>query len=143
MAKPDPHLLDPASYPYSHEVATRYADLDPNNHINNVAMAAMIEDARVRFHIATGFATVMPAGGQMMIVNLVIDYVAQAYYPQPLTIYTGVAAVGGRSLRLRHLLVQSGKPVALAEAVAVYVCNGRAEAVPDTLVASLQEWACR
>ena len=42
MAKPDPALLDPTRYPHSVEIPTRYADCDPNNHINNVALAAII-----------------------------------------------------------------------------------------------------
>lgn len=143
MAKPDPALLDPAVYPHMCEVTTRYADLDPNNHINNVAMAAIIEDARVRFHLASGFAKAIPKGSQTMVVSLTIDYLAQAFYPHPLQVHSGLAAVGERSLRLRHLLVQNGRPVALAEAVAVHVVDGKAAPLPESLRPVLGQWACR
>ncbi|WDF72729.1 acyl-CoA thioesterase [Novosphingobium sp. KACC 22771] len=143
MAKPDPALLDPAGYPHICEVTTRYADLDPNNHINNVAMAAIIEDARVRFHMASGFAKAIPAGAQIMVVSLTIDYLAQAHYPHPLVIHSGLASVGERSLRLRHLLVQNGRPVALAEAVAVHVVGGKAVPLPETLRGTIEAWKCR
>lgn len=143
MAKPDPALLDPAGYPHICEVTTRYADLDPNNHINNVAMAAIIEDARVRFHLASGFAKAIPAGAQIMVVSLTIDYLAQAHYPHPLVIHSGLASVGERSLRLRHLLVQNGRPVALAEAVAVHVVDGKAVPLPETLRGTIEAWKCR
>jgi acyl-CoA thioester hydrolase len=98
MAKPDPALLDPAVYPHVCEVTTRFADLDINNHINNVAMAAIIEDARVRFHVASGFAKALPAGAQTMVVSLTIDYLAQAFYPHPLKVHSGLSAVGDRSV---------------------------------------------
>jgi len=54
MARPDPALFDPARYPFGNSVTTRFADLDPNGHINNVAMAAVFEDARLRFLTAVG-----------------------------------------------------------------------------------------
>lgn len=143
MAKPDPALLDPAGYPHICEVTTRYADLDPNNHINNVAMAAIIEDARVRFHLASGFAKAIPAGAQIMVVSLTIDYLAQAHYPHPLVIHSGLASVGDRSLRLRHLLIQNGRPVALAEAVAVHVVDGKAAPLPEGMHEAIEAWKCR
>ena len=143
MAKPDPALLDPDRYPHVCEVTTRYADLDPNNHINNVAMAAIIEDARVRFHVASGFAQAIPAGSQTMVVSLTIDYLAQAFYPHPLKIHSGLSAVGERSLRLRHLLTQKGRPVALAEAVAGHGVDGKAVALPEGLREVIEVWKCR
>lgn len=143
MAKPDPALLDPAVYPHVCEVTTRFADLDINNHINNVAMAAIIEDARVRFHVASGFAKAIPAGSQTMVVSLTIDYLAQAYYPHPLKVHSGLSAVGERSLRLRHLLTQNDRPVALAEAVAVHVVGGKAAPLPENLREMIEVWKCR
>jgi acyl-CoA thioester hydrolase len=143
MAKPDPALLDPAVYPHVCEVTTRFADLDINNHINNVAMAAIIEDARVRFHVASGFAKALPAGAQTMVVSLTIDYLAQAFYPHPLKVHSGLSAVGDRSVRLRHLLMQNDRPVALAEAVAVHVVGGKAAPLPENLREMIEVWKCR
>ncbi len=143
MAKPDPRLLDPALYPHACEIPTRYADLDPNGHINNVAQAAIVEDARVRFHVASGFADAMAPGGQVMLASLTIDYLAQCHYPAPITVHTGVVAPGKHSLRLRHLLMQNGRPAGLAESVAVYVVDGRAAALPDALLTGLAPLMCR
>ena len=53
MARPDPALLDPARYPYSCSIETRYRDLDSNLHVNNGAMASLLEEGRVRFHRAS------------------------------------------------------------------------------------------
>lgn len=143
MAKPDPALLDPAAYPHLCEVTTRFADLDPNQHINNVAMAAIIEDARLRFHMASGFAKAIPAEAQIMVVSLTIDYLAQAYYPHPLQVHSGVSSLGERSLRLRHLLTQNGRAVALAEATMVHVVGGKAVSIPESLHGVIEAWKCQ
>ena len=143
MAKPDPALLNPAHYPHHVEVSTRYADMDPNNHINNVAMAAIIEDGRVRFHIDSGNAAALPAGSQIMIVNLNIDYLAQAHYPLPVSVHTGIAKVGNRSLVLRHLLTQGEQAVALAHGTAVFVLDGKATPLPETMHHRFERWSCR
>jgi acyl-CoA thioester hydrolase len=143
MSKPDPALLDPARYPHQVEIAPRYADLDPNNHLNNVALAAIIEDARVRFHHASGFAKSLGPKGQVMIAQLNISYFAQCYYPAPITVCTGVAKAGNTSMRLLHLLVQDGRPAVLAEAVVVHVEDGKAAPLPEALSAHLEQWTCR
>jgi len=93
MAKPDAALLDPARFRCVHEVTTRFADLDPNGHINNVAMAAVFEDGRVRFIQSAGFREAL---GEMrfMVVSVGIDYLAQAHFPHPLTCHTAALAVG-------------------------------------------------
>jgi acyl-CoA thioesterase FadM len=50
MAKSfDPALLEPERYAFSVEITARFADMDSNGQINNVALAAAFEDARVRF----------------------------------------------------------------------------------------------
>lgn len=142
MAKPDPALLNPAAYRHVCEVTTRFADLDTNQHINNVAMAAIIEDARLRFHMASGFAKALPKGAQIMVVSLTIDYLAQAYYPHPVQVHSGVSALGERSMRLRHLLMQGDRAVALAEAVVVYVLDGKAGPLPESLRDVIEAWKC-
>jgi hypothetical protein len=76
VAKPDPALLDAARYPFDLEITTRFADLDPNDHINNVAIAAVLEDARVRFNEALGFRTVIRSL-RAMVASVSIDYLAQ------------------------------------------------------------------
>jgi acyl-CoA thioester hydrolase len=56
MPRPDPTRLTPSAYPHSETIQTRFQDLDPLGHINNVAMAALFESGRVRFNQAMGLA---------------------------------------------------------------------------------------
>ena len=45
MAKPESWRLDAASYPVCIELQTRFQDMDINGHLNNVAFAALFEQA--------------------------------------------------------------------------------------------------
>ena len=56
---------------------TRFSDLDPLGHINNVAMAAILEDARVRLSSAiNGEAGLKPF--RILIAAHLLNYVAEA-----------------------------------------------------------------
>ena len=76
MAKPDPRLLDPAQYRFSVAITTRFAVLDPNDHLNNVAIAAMFEDTRVRLSLALGFRPDRTPGGRRFVVAAVKEALA-------------------------------------------------------------------
>lgn len=139
MARPDPALLDAARYPFAQDVTTRFADLDPNDHINNVAMAAVLEDGRVRFNDAVGFRTGMPPL-RAMVASVGIDYLAQAHYPAPLRALAAVIAAGRTSWTVQQLMTQDGQPVAAARTVIVCVDGDRPHPLPDHLKAMLEPW---
>jgi acyl-CoA thioester hydrolase len=77
VAKPDPSLLEPGRYPFHCRIEPRFGDLDPNMHLNNVALAGILEEARVRFHRASGYHT---ASEKMvsMVASFATDYLGQA-----------------------------------------------------------------
>lgn len=139
MPKPDPALLDSARYPFACEIATRFADLDTNQHLNNVALAGIIEDARVRFHGASGYHVVM-AGWAAMVVNLTIDFLGQGYYPAPVTVHSGAISVGQTSYALAQLVTQGETVVALARSVMVCVRDDRPSPLPDAFRESVRPW---
>jgi len=142
MARPDSALLDPARYPFGNAVTTRFADLDPNGHINNVAMAAVFEDARLRFITAVG----MPKnadGARFMVANVTIDYLAQAYYPAGLECRVGALPGGRSSWSLRQLLLQDGRPVATAHVTIVFTDGERPQPIDPALRERLDAWLIR
>jgi acyl-CoA thioester hydrolase len=142
MAKPDPVLLDPARYPFSCEIATRFADLDTNMHLNNVALAGIIEDARVRFHAASGYHAAME-GWSAMVANLTIDYLGQGFYPAPVSLHIGATTVGRTSYGLAQLVRQGDTVVALARLVMVCVKDNGPFPIPDKFRQSVQPWMFR
>jgi len=142
MPKPDPALLDPSRYPFRLEIPTRFGDLDMNQHVNNVAMAGLFEDARVRFLYHIGL---MGPGGafQPMAASFSIEYLRQAYYPQPLVFHVAVTDIGRTSHTMVNLALQDGSPVALAHSVVVATVKGRPSLPPPTIEAAIRAMTLR
>jgi len=137
MAKPDPALLDPANYSIHQDIPTRFGDLDPFGHVNNVAMAAFFEDARGRFNRATGYTAQPPRHGQV-VATMTIDYLGEATYPQVVVVHTGIGKIGRTSIETIQLATQNDVPVALSRSIMVYVEEGKATALPPQRIAELQ-----
>lgn len=129
--RPEAWRLDPSAYPAPLEVQTRFGDLDPLGHLNNVALARCYEEGRVRFSTTFSARDLWGAGGRVVVARVAIDYLAEAFYPMPLQVFTGVSRVGGSSYGFGQLLMQDGKPVGLAETVLVYTAAGRSAPLPD------------
>lgn len=122
MPRPDPALLDPARYPFTHTVTTRFADVDPNQHLNNVALSAMMEDARVRFNQAVGLSVKM-GERRAMVASVGMEYLAQGHFPQPVEAHCGIEQVGRSSWSIAQLLTQQGRVVAFARSVIVAIAD--------------------
>lgn len=120
MAKPDPALLDPRRYPFVCTIEPRFGDLDVNMHINNVAMAGILEDSRVRFHYRNGFAT-RRGGATSMVASVAIEYLGEGAYPDPVRIACAIEDIGRTSQRLVQLVMQHDRPLAFARTVMVSV----------------------
>lgn len=135
MPRPPEHLLDPAYYPYAVEVPTRFDDIDSMDHINNVAIAAIFQEGRVRFahKLCEGMAD---RNIGTFIVSAHLEYLDQTYYPAPVTVHMAVEEIGGASKTLVQLALQDGRPKAFCRAVDVHATDGRAPTIPD-------EWRAR
>jgi acyl-CoA thioester hydrolase len=142
MAKPDPALLDPARYPFHCVIPTRFGDLDINMHLNNVALVAILEDGRVRFHHASGFHHAM-AGLTAMVASFSVEYLGQAFYPQPLDVHVAVAQIGRTSFVLQQLVKQEDRIVSFAHSVMVCVADGRPVAIPAGFSDGIAGWMLR
>lgn len=142
MAKPDPALLDPARYPFHYAIGTRFGDLDLNRHLNNVALVGILEEGRVRFHRASGFPGSRPDMTAMM-ASFSIEYLGQAWYPQPLDMHAAVARIGNTSYVLQQLLKQEGRMVSFAQSVLVCMADNQPAALPAAVKDGLSPWMLR
>lgn len=122
MPKPDPALLDPARYPYSCSIETRFGDIDVNQHINNVALVGLLEEARVRFHRESGADAAFSATSPM-VASLTVEFLGQSYFPAAMHVHVAPARLGRTSYALEQLAIQEGRIVAYAHAI--MVCTDR------------------
>ena len=141
MAKPDPALLESARYRFSHTITTRFSDMDSNRHINNVAIATMLEDARVRFGQVAGLHDVMEGGLRPMVASVGIEYLAQGHFPHPVEAFVATEDMGRSSWRVVQFLAQNGQPIAFARSVIVCTDGLRPAPMPRAFRDSLMEWA--
>lgn len=139
MPRPDAALLDPARYPFSHTISTRFADVDPNQHLNNVALAAMMEDARVRFNQAAGLSVKIGARGAM-VASVGMEYLAQGRFPEAVSAHCGIESIGRTSWSIAQLLAQDGRVVAFARSIIVAIDQDRPAPVPEHDRALLTKW---
>jgi acyl-CoA thioester hydrolase len=140
MARPDAALLDPARYPFAHMITTRFADVDPNQHLNNVALAAMMEDARVRFNLAMGSA-IKIGERRAMVASVSMEYLSQGHFPDPVTVHCAVERIGNSSWTVVQLLGQNGRPVAFARSALVAIADDRPTPIAEDYRPVLAQWS--
>lgn len=135
MARPAPYRLDPVSYPVHDTVRTRFQDLGSMGHLNNVAFAALFEDARVRFNWALGRMN-RQDGFRAVVAANTVTYLAEGRYPDDVAISTGVARIGNRSWEIHALMMQRDRPIATAETL-IAMTDPKTGGIPDDYRAAL------
>lgn len=142
MAKPDPALLDLSRYPFTCTIEPRFGDLDVNMHVNNVAMAGILEDARVRFGRQTDYRSMMP-GSTTMVASIAIEYLGEAIYPDPIHAATALERIGRTSQQIIQIVTQNGKPLVFARTVLVMVGPYGPVPFPEAFAHSVEQWMLR
>jgi acyl-CoA thioester hydrolase len=129
MAKPELWRLDPAHYPFTTAIATRWADLDFLGHINNVSMAGLFEEGRGKFNrsLALGRGG---DGVRWLIAGVTIAYLAEAHHPDDVHIASGIGHVGRSSWQIVSAAFQNGQCVATCDTIIVFTDKSGAQPMP-------------
>jgi acyl-CoA thioester hydrolase len=138
MPKPAPFRLDPASYPSSITTSTRFQDMDVNGHLNNVAFAALFENARVRFNREARPWDTRPANERMMVAQVTIQYLREGNFPDDVMICSGVGQIGTSSWTILQAMFQNGHCIATSNTVAVCRTGGEAKPLRAEVRAHLE-----
>lgn len=119
MSRPAPWRLVPAAYPAHETVPTRFQDLDPMGHLNNVAFAALFETARVKFNQAAGRPRAADGGFRAVVARNEINYLAEGGFPDPVEIAMGIGRIGTRSFEMLAAMFQNGVAIATCDTTIV------------------------
>lgn len=137
---PDPALRTRGGYATWVTERIRYNDLDPNNHVNNIAINQFFEDGRVDFRIVKmpGDAVDILAG--FVVVKFTVEYVSELSYPGEVDVGTVVLRVGGSSYTMGQGIFQGDKCIAVAETITVSVDaeTGKASRIEGDLRTALE-----
>ena len=135
-------LLD--NYPYRLTDNIRFADLDPNGHVNNAVYATYFETGRVTLVKDRSFG-LMPEGLAWMLVRLDIHFRAELRWPGSIELGLGVARLGRTSTSHEQVVFSAGRCVASAQSVTVLIDERSRKPTPltDDIIGNFQRWMLR
>ena len=136
-----PRLQD---YPYRLSDNVRFADLDPNQHVNNAVYASYFETGRVTLMKDRGYG-LTPEGLAWMLVRLDIHFRAELRWPGIIELGLGVAKFGRTSVTFDQVVFSAGKCVASAQSVNVLIGENSRKPTPLTagIIENFQRWRRR
>ena len=137
MSKPELWQLSKASYPFSYITQTRFGDMDLLGHINNVAMAALFENGRVRFNRSIGMKN-RAEGDRWLAAAVQISYIREAHFPDDAEICSGISRVGNSSWDIVSAAFQNNQCVATCTATLVLTNKQGAKAMDSDFRAILE-----
>ena len=131
-------------FPYRLTDNVRFADLDPNQHVNNAVYATYFETGRVTLVKDRSFG-LMPPGLGWMLARLDIHFRAELRWPGTIEMGLGVAKFGRTSVTFDQVVFSEGRCVASAHSVTVLIDESTRKPTPLTpeIIANFQRWLRR
>ena len=128
-----PDLTNAGTFRHWTPVSLRFSDEDSMGHINNVAFAAYVEQARVAFIDA--FLRNRGEGIDYILASVNIDYRREMHFPGTVDIGARLIRIGNKSITTGYGLFKDGENVATAGSVNVFfdTKNGKTIPIPDNL----------
>jgi acyl-CoA thioesterase FadM len=133
--KPEPGRLHPQIYPYKVDIPARFADIDPQWHLNNVRIAEFYQEARISFNHALSqeFDIEHDRDRRVLVAHQSIDYLGEVQWPGVLSVGIGVSHVGGSSFSFGLAMFQANRCVGISDVVLVYATQQGPAQVPVRL----------
>ena len=136
-----PRLED---FPYRLTDNVRFADLDPNQHVNNAVYATYFETGRVTLVKDRSYG-LMPPGLAWVLVRLDIHFRAELRWPGTIDMGLGVARFGRTSVTFDQVVFSQGQCMASAQSVTVLIDESTRKPTPLTaeIIGNFQRWLRR
>ena len=136
-----PRLED---FPYRLLDNVRFADLDPNGHVNNAVYASYFETGRVTL-VKDRSNGLIPEGLSWVMVRLDMHFRAELHWPGQIELGLGIVKFGRTSVTFEQVVFSEGKCVASAQAITVLIDEATRKPTPLTeeIRANFQRWIRR
>jgi acyl-CoA thioester hydrolase len=136
-----PRLED---FPYRLSDNVRFADLDPNGHVNNAVYASYFETGRVTL-VKDRSNGLIPAGLSWVMVRLDMHFRAELHWPGQIELGLGVVKFGRTSVTYEQAVFSDGKCVASATAVTVLIdeATRKPTSLTEEIRTNFQRWIRR
>jgi acyl-CoA thioester hydrolase len=123
--------LRSADFPKLVAIPSRYSDVDPLLHLNNVAVAGIFAEARAIVMREVFAERPRPPELKFMVGQVAIGYLGEARYPLVCEVGCGIVEVTDKVVRFGQALFQEERCLSVAEAVLVSVREGRSSAMDE------------
>ena len=133
----------PTHYPFHIQIPARFADLDVNMHLNNVAVSTFYEDARTTLHrsqLGRWLGAPQPDRSRLVVGRTTTEYFVEGPYPATYTVAIGISKIGTSSFTDSLALFNGEQLIGACDTVMVHLRGGGTAPVPDdmrTVLASL------
>lgn len=136
-----PRLED---FPYRLSDNVRFADLDPNQHVNNAVYATYFETGRVTLMKDRSYG-LMPDGVTWIMVRLDMHFRAELRWPGTIEMGLGVVKLGRTSVTFDQVVFSEGVCVASAQSVSVLLDEATRKPTPltEAIAGNFQRWLRR
>jgi len=131
-------------YPHRTTDTIRYADLDPQGHVNNAVFATYFETGRVAMFRNPDLGIGVP-DGTFVLVRSEIDYLRELRWPGNVEIGTAIAEFGRSSFKIVQAIFNGGTCVAAGRFTMVLVDRStrRPRPLTEHIIARLSQWQYR
>ena len=127
-----------------HPESVRYADLDPQGHVNNAVFATYFETGRVAMFRNPDLGIGVP-DGTFILVRSEIDYINELRWPGTVEIGTALAEFGRTSFKVAQVIFNKDVCAAAGRFTMVLFDRKekRARPLTEEVIARLSQWKYR
>lgn len=139
--KPAPQL---EHYPHRVTEVVRFADLDPQGHVNQAVFSTYFESGRVAMFRTKDLGISVP-GLAYVLVRIEINYLRELHWPGTIEVGTSVAEFGRSSFIAGQGIFRDGQCFATARAtlVCIDLKTRKSTPLPEEAIAKLNPWKYR
>jgi acyl-CoA thioester hydrolase len=132
--RPHPGRLDLSIYPHKVEVQTRFADVDPQWHLNNVRILELYQEARASFNLIFWQRSSFDTGSsRLLVARQSVDYLSEVTWPGTVCVGVGVARLGNASYSIGLAMFQNAKCVGISDVVLVHATEQGSARLPQNI----------
>jgi len=132
------------SYEFQHHLTVRATDINYAGHLGNEALLGLVHEARAQFLKQLKFNTIIQDDQHIgvIIADLVVNFRAEAFAQDQLTIDCQIGDLGERSFRLFHRIRRAEQVIALVDSgtVAYDYLAGEVILLPQEFLLELQNY---
>ena len=136
----DKRLQDRSIYPHWCTDTVRFSDQDAAGHINNVALCAYLETARLTFIRDLGLISSEEDGMRGISAGMNVSFLAESHWPGQVELGSGVIRIGTSSFTVGSAAFKDGKCIVAAEMAVVHLKGRTPHPIGPELRARLEKY---